>query len=419
MDTEKWKERFEKIFSSLRRPDDSEEDGEVLEAEIRPAKEHPAGEGQGARRLRTLWIVRIAAAVLILGLLLGFCLYNRFHTFTDYVVAKSIENTMTSGTKYEEAGKFLYRYNSDGVSCVTRKNEVKWSITYSLQAPIVDICGKTMVIAEQQGTQIYVVNEKGLLGSFTTLLPILKVRVSRQGVVAAVLQDEDVTWVNLYDAEGETIASDKTTLGDSGYPLDVDVSPNGKRMLVSYLDIQEGVMTSDIVFYDFGTENEAEETFLVNRERISGSAAPEVYFIDDTTAAVVTDDGFYVYRGSGMERSAECSFEEEIVSCFCSEKVIGFLFSDRTDDSAYRMDLYNYNGKRKKSVAVNTLYDSIRVERDRILMFTSSSCSVYTMNGKLQFSASYEKEIADLFYFDEFRRYLIITQDSFDRIRIC
>ena len=70
------------------------------------------------------------------------------------------------GTQYQQAGKNLYRYNSDGVSCVTRENEVIWSITYNMQAPISDVSGTTMVIAEQQGNQIYVVNEDGLVGSF-------------------------------------------------------------------------------------------------------------------------------------------------------------------------------------------------------------------------------------------------------------
>jgi len=52
-------------------------------------------------------------------------------------------------------------------------------------------------------------------------------------------------------------------------------------------------------------------------------------------------------------------------------------------------------------------------------MYTSSSCTVYTKKGKLRFSSAYEKEIVDIFYFSEYRRYMVITNDSFDRIRIC
>ena len=71
------------------------------------------------------------------------------------------------------------------------------------------------------------------------------------GVVAAVLQDENVTWVNLYKSNGDSIASDKTTVSESGYPLDIDLSPDGQKLAVSYLGVKEGNITSDVVFYHF------------------------------------------------------------------------------------------------------------------------------------------------------------------------
>ncbi len=396
------------------------ESGELPGNGREPAEERELTfEERLARNRRRRRILQGVIAALVLCVALGFYIYNRTHTFNDYVISKSIENSMTSGTQYEAVGKYLYRYNSDGVSCVTRKNEVKWSITYSMQAPIVDVCGTTMVIAEQQGTQVYVVNEDGLLGNFTCLLPILKVRVSNQGVVAVVLQDDDVTWIRLYDAEGNSIANDKTTISDSGYPLDVDLSPSGEKMVVSYLGIDEGVMTSNVVFYDFGSDGDSDSDHEISRETFAGSAVPQVYFTDNSTAVAVADDGFAVFGGSSWAKTAEQDFDEEIVSCFYDEDTIGFLFSDTTGEYSYRMELYNYRGKQKKSVGVDADFDEIRIQNGQILMTTSSSITVYTKKGALRFSSAYEKEIVDIFYNKEFRRYLVITGDSFDRIRIC
>ncbi|MCD8346937.1 MAG: DUF5711 family protein [Lachnospiraceae bacterium] len=437
MNNYKWKERFQNIKErlSIFRIADDEDLDELSEFSEQPAYE--AGDRTGgrqgggslqeelafedllARNRKRRLITRSVLAALLVCVIAGFYLYNREHTFDDYIIAKSIENSMTSGTQYEAVGKYLYRYNSDGVSCVTKKNEVKWSVTYSMQAPIVDVCGTTMVIAEQQGTQVYVVNEDGLLGSFTCLLPILKVRVSNQGVVAVVLQDDDVTWVRLYDASGESIANDKTTISDSGYPLDVDLSPNGEKMVVSYLGIIEGVMTSTVAFYDFGSEGDASSDYIVSSETFSGNIVPQVFFMDNTTAVAVADNGFAVFRGSTPEKSAEVSFDDEIVSCFYDEETIGFLFADATGENDYRMELYNYRGKQKVSVGVDARFDEIKMENGQILMYTASSCTIYTKSGKLRFTSAYEKEIVDIFYFSEYRRYLVITNDSFDRIRIC
>ena len=83
-----------------------------------------------------------------------------------------------------------------------------------MQAPFVDVCGTTAVIADQQGMQVYVFDEEGLKGQFQTKLPIQKARVATQGVVAVILADDDVTWVNFYDASGTLIAENRTTIDD-------------------------------------------------------------------------------------------------------------------------------------------------------------------------------------------------------------
>ena len=46
-------------------------------------------------------------------------------------------------------------------------------------------------------------------------------KVARQGVVAAVLTEEEVTWINFYDTTGGEIAKMGTTVKKSVYPMDI------------------------------------------------------------------------------------------------------------------------------------------------------------------------------------------------------
>ncbi len=363
--------------------------------------------------------MRAAAASLAAVVVMAFFLYNKLYTFTDYVIAESIDNTAASGSKYVSVGKNLYRYNSDGVSCVTRDNEMLWSITYNMQAPIVDLCGETMVIAEQQGSQIYVVNQNGLVGSFESVLPILKVRVSEQGVVAAVLQEDDVTWVNLYKADGTAIANDKTTVGESGYPLDIDLSPNGEKLAVSYLGVSKGNMNSNVVFYHFGAAGQSEKDNIVSSTSFAGLVVPEIYFNSNSEAVAVKDNGFVVFEGKDAPKQVvEVNFEEEIVSAFHDENRIGFLFSSEAEGYRYRMELYTYQGRKKTTRQISADFDKIKIENEQILMYGDKNCDIFTLSGQKRFSSAYEKDIEELFYFSEYRKYLVITDDSFDRIRI-
>lgn len=372
-----------------------------------------------ARNRKWVFRRRLAIVVLLAAIAGGFVLYNQFHTFEDYIIAKSYEKEASSGTQYKEAGKNLYRYNSDGISCVTRENELKWSITYNMQAPIVDVCDTTMAVAEQQGNQVYVVNKDGLVGSFETLLPILKVRVSHQGVVAVVLQEENVTWVNLYQADGTSIANTKVTMTESGYPLDIDLSPNGQKLAVSYLSIEGGRITSNVVFYNFGAAGQADNDHVVGRQSYAEQVIPEIYFTDNTRAVAVADNGFKVFKGNDeFEQTHEEVFEKEIMSTFHDGETIGFLFESEEDNAAYHLEMYNYRGRKKAERNINAEFEHVKMQNGQILMYGIRNCEVFTSSGQHRFSSAYEKDIEDIFYFSEFRKYLVITDDSFDQIRI-
>lgn len=426
MNKNKWKDISGKLMEKLRflRLDDDmelDDDIQIEEKNLSSGKAAPEDDLRAHLALRRQRIFRVRTLILAAVILAAgaFVLYNRLHTFSDYVIADTYENEVAAGTEYVSMGKYIYRYNSDGISCVSRKNALKWSITYNMQAPIADACEDTLAIAEQQGTQVYVVDKDGLVGNFETLLPILKVRVSKQGVVAVVLQEDEVTWVNLYQPDGTSIASDKTTVTESGYPLDIDISPDGQKLAVSYLAVSEGILRSDVVFYHFGAAGQSKENHMVSSASYQETVIPEIYFTDNSRAVAVSDSGFIVFRGSDApQETASAAFEEEILSTFHDGDTIGFLFRSLEEDYDYRLELYNYRGKRKLSKNITASFDEVKLENGQILMYNSNGCSVFTTSGRKRFSSAYEKDIVEMFYFSEFRKYLIITRDSFDRIRI-
>ena len=185
---------------------------------------------------------------LLFILLFGLGTFLFFHTGSTYLTSDRIERNDVSSTQYLEFGDYFLKYSSDGVACVDSKSNTKWSTTYSMQAPFVDVCGTTAVIADQQGMQVYVFDEEGLKGQFQTKLPIQKARVVTQGVVAVILADDDVTWVNFYDASGTMIADNRTTIDDFGYPLDMALSPDGIKMAVSYMRVNGNKISTHIAF---------------------------------------------------------------------------------------------------------------------------------------------------------------------------
>ena len=365
------------------------------------------------RRLLLTLAIALAAAIAC------FWFYNATHLFDDYRLRARVELDDIDGTQYEMLGGKLIKYSPDGVFCVTKSNELKWSAAYTMQTPISQVCGKSMVIAEQQGNLVYVINEDGVAGHFETSLPIIKARVSSGGTTALLLSDSDVSWITLYDTAGNTLATVKTTLSESGYPLDVAITPNAKRMIISFLQPSGGTLKSSISVYDFSSSEDADDTHLIGTETYERMVFPEVYFADSDTPVAVGDSGFAVFRaGNTLKERTFVPVDREIVSCFHDKENLGFIFHSTQTDMKYDMEIYNYNGKRSMESSFDFEFSGTRMENGEILLYDAKDLNVYRTSGRQKLHAAYDKEVLYFTSVPGFRRYLVVTEDSLDQIRI-
>ena len=342
-----------------------------------------------------------------------------FHKGSKYVTVEKIERNDIKGTEYLEFGNYFLKYSPDGVSCVNSRSEVLWSTTFTMQTPIVDICETTAVVAEQQGTQVYVFDKDGLKGQFQTLLPIEKVRVAKQGVVAAILADEEVTWINFYEATGTLIAEERTTIGDFGYPVDLDLSPDGMKLAVSFARVKNGKMSTNISFYNFDSAGQTQMNNQVSQMTCDDELVPQIIFTGNDTAIAFRTDGFTVFSGRQAPKEKKTvQFEQEIRSIFYDDSRIGFVFEAEDGEHKFQMQVYNTSGKRIMQKYFDLDYDNISLQRDRIVMFNEQEFAIYKLNGQKRFQGKYRKPIENIMDVRGLGQYMVLTQDSADLIRL-
>ena len=364
----------------------------------------------------TRWLIALIAGT-ILTAMAGLWIYNRVHLFDSFEVIQSTEDKDTEGTRYAMLGGHVVKYGHDGLFCTDGENSPLWSISYSMQSPVYDICEDVMVIAEQQGRQVYVIDKDGLLGSFSTSLNIKAARAAASGVAALILEDDDVVWINLYNKDGSQIVSVRTTLEDSGYPLDIALSSDGRRMAVSFLSEEEGCLTGKIAFYDFSSSSE--ERHLVQTVSYANTVFPDVFYADGRTPVAVGDNCFIVFdRAKKPSQSVKVDFEKEIVSCFYDDDNIGFLFHSDAADMRYDMDVYGFSGKRTMQAACDFEYSGVSMAGGEILLYDTANLHVYRASGRPKLDVSYGKEVRYFAQAKGLRKYLVITEDSMDQIRI-
>ena len=363
-------------------------------------------------------LLSVAFALLIAAIAYWF--YNRTHLFDTYEITASTALEDVEGTQYEQLSGRVIKYSHDGVFCVNTDNDMLWSSAYSMQTPVCHVSGSRMVIVEQQGDQVVVLNAKGVLGSFTTPLPIMKARISSNGVVALVLKDkENVSWVNLYNAQGEELASVKASQAETGYPMDIALSDNGRQLLVSFLCNEGSELAGRVALYDFSSLDSPDESHLKGSVTYTDVVFPEVFFGSTGAPVAVADDGFIVFSvGKSLKEKTRVQLPEEIVSVFHDASNIGFVFRSVRTDAKYRMQVCSLNGRTAMETEFDFSFSGIRMENGEILVYDASTLQIYRTSGKPKLNVTYGKEVEYFTSLGKNRRYLVITPKSIDRIRI-
>ncbi|MDO4340458.1 MAG: DUF5711 family protein [Eubacteriales bacterium] len=361
---------------------------------------------------RTLIIACLAVAAVVL-----IAVYVEKRSYHRYKILHTSEQEDVISTKYVELDGKILRYSPEGASLVNDKMETIWNETYEMQNPVADVCGKRAVIADRDGTTMEIYDRDGWLGSVSTSYSIVKARISANGLVAAILDGGDDTWINFYASDGSLIAENQTKVDDPGYPLDVAVSEDGLIMMVTYQFVDGGNTTSYVAFYNFGDVGQNEDDRIVSGYTYEGVVIPQIQYLSGDRSVALRDDGFTLYKGKQIPKeSSSVKVDKEIVSTFFDDEIIGLVFKNGKKDALYTMEVYSTSGKLKFSKNFNIPYTSIKMSGGNILLYNSSQMSVMNSRGVEKYSGTVDGTINDFFKIG-WNRYLLVLDSGVNIIK--
>lgn len=358
-------------------------------------------------------VVAIAAAVTAVGF------YIEKRSYHNYKVVQSSEQEDVVSTSYIEMDGDILRYSPDGVSLVSDKMSTLWSETYQMQNPVADVNGTRAVIADKDGTTLEIYDKSGKTGSVTTSYSIIKARVSKSGLVAAILDGGDDTWIDFYSTDGSLIAENQTKIDDPGYPLDIAVSEDGVVMMVTYQFVDGSDTTSYVAFYNFGDVGQNEDDRIVSGYKYEGVVVPQIQYLSNNRSIALKDNGFTIYQGSQIPKEVKTiETDKEIVSTFYDDDMVGLVFKNDSKDKQYIMEVYNTaDGKLKFKEDFNIPYTTIKLSGGNILMYNSSQMCVMNSRGVQKYLGSVDGTIKDFFKIG-MNRYLLVLDSEVDVIKL-
>lgn len=357
------------------------------------------------RRAGRARVFAFAAILLVLAVIAG-VVYLMQRQYRSYSVNWT-QNFSEDGSgidadyaEYENYQDGMLKVTRDGVSYVNAAGKTVWNQAYEMRTPIVSVNDEYCVVADQGQNTLFIMNASGTTGQAQTTLPLVKVCVSAKGVVYALLEDADASYITVFSKEGVALdITIKSVLQGDGYPVDLSVSPDGTECIASFVYLENGTVQNKVVFYNLDEIGKNAGTNRVVggfQDEFKGYMVGRVHFSDDTYAQAFYDGGIAFFSTQVLTSPslvANERIEQTIRSIAYADDYVGVITENTETEEPYKLMVYRVNGQKVFEKAFNYNYSDFVIDRDMVILSNDNSLQLYNMTGKLKFDGDVELSV--------------------------
>lgn len=370
------------------------------------------------RRRIALSVLGIVAAIILLVVFV--CLWMAIRTYDEYEISYSTDYNGGITDKFLEFSGNIIAYSNDGITCMDSQNNLLWNQSFEMISPAVSICRDYLVVYDKTGTGIYIVSMEGLQQKIETSVPIQKVCIAGQGTIAVLMKDDEVSYVKMYDAEGNELASGQFYGDQGGYPVDIALSYDAKKMAVDMLDVNNGTVTFTISFYNFGRVGQNEIDNNVATFSYTDVFIPEIEYVSEDRMIAVCDNKFLIFEGSEKPQlKKEIPLEQEAASVFHNEKYIGIAYENQEEAGTFHIVIYDMKGGKVTENDTDIRYDYIGfLANNEICVRNETQCELFTIHGIKKFEYTFDESLRYVQSQGGIQNYVFLFQEMMEEVRL-
>lgn len=367
--------------------------------------------------------VAVFAGLSTVVLVLAFFVVKRAmdnYSYTTYTVINSMNREDLESSRYAAFGDGYVRYSNDGVSYFNSNGSAIWNQTFSMQNPQIKICDSSLAVGDINGNTLYTFNESGPICAIDTSMPILQIEVAKHGVVAAVLEDNEANYINMYDKDGEKIYSVKTTLAGDGYPLDISISENATKLVASYIYVSGEEIKTNVVFYNFSEVGQNETERVVGGfNHYNDTLVGDVQFVNSNMVVAVGENVLSLYKIKeypSLEKEIEIN--SEIESVFYGSQYVGLVLHNSDSGDLYRLVVYNLSGGKVCETTFGTQYDNIQFDGRSIVLNSATTFLLMNLRGKVLADLNFDMPISEVLTTGVRGSYILVNSKYIQNIKL-
>lgn len=341
-------------------------------------------------------------------------------TYDDYETEKTWERQDSAESQYLDFNNNLIKYSGDGIFYTGYDGTLIWNYTYDMINPCIDRCNEYIVVFDKKGTEVEVFSTKGYVNTITTTIPVIEVKVASQGTVALLLQEGTTSYIQMYDKDGELLVSGEIHPENRGYPVSMALSSDATRLLLSVINVDDGEISSELVFYDFTSAGKKEEDNIVSTYQYIGALIPKVEYMKNDKAIAFTDSRIIIFNNNVKATVAkEISVGEEMKSIFYNDSHFGYVCEKALDNGEVvnELNVYNLFGFKCFSKEIENSYQTVEImDNNEICINNGTEIALYNLQGIRRFYYVFDEVVYDIIPATTSRRYYVIQENKTEEV---
>jgi len=367
-----------------------------------------------------LWILTGLIIFIGIGGLLLFSYFYNNQCYTHYQVVSEVERSDSNNVSYQYFQKNLLKYSGSGISLVDTKGKTLWNGGFEMKQAQVDTCEEQVLAADVGGNSFHIYNGKDEGVGMETTYPIVRAKVSSQGLAAVLEQDTDSNSLKIYNPSANTtklLVEIPSNVSEEGYPLDFDISPDGNSLVVAYMVVDGTEAKWRVNFYNFSDIGQ-DKNLLVGGHEYDTEMIARISFIDNDRVVVYRETGFDIY--SDMKRpkpTLQQTFKRTILSMADSEKYIAAVTADESLKKK-KLEVFTTAGELVLECPISYDYSEFRIYGEELFFYSGHHIDIMRINGKPKFSCDFDSEISGVFPGGKSIDYIVVDYNSISKIRM-
>lgn len=243
---------------------------------------------------------------------------------------------------------------------------MKYSLGYS--SPVVEASDDYVLVYDRGGTKAALTNSAAPIAELELSSPILTGSIGRDGRFVLVTDEQGYhSAVTVYDTAGEEVFKYQSS---EYYIVSAGLSPDSGTLAVLAFQQNGVALDSHVLFYN-----------VSSGERSADAALPDALglqlcYVENSTAAVLCDDGLYLVGRSGQADHALTVASGDLIAV--SSRGSAMVLATRSYSGDARFDLYTVrNGKLSDPCGLDEEPAALAVSAAGTAVLSASGVSVY------------------------------------------